>query len=82
MNSKDKAMLRSMGWKWHKFYITKKVGTYEMAIEFCLKDRCLGIYNEGKSLLEPKIRCKGLFEALLRSLQLEAKYIYLQKEEI
>lgn len=73
MNKEQRKALREMGWKWHKFYISKYIGKYELDIEFCIGDCCVGVY-ENKFLVEPKYRASNFWEALWKATEFEHKY--------
>lgn len=52
------------GWVFEDYRMYKKFKHYEVDIEFCIDDFCLGIYDKQTlELLEPKQRCSSLMEA-------------------
>lgn len=74
LSKEKRKALREMGWRWHKFYISKPLKEKEITIEFCIGDNCVGIYDKYKSLLEPKYRADNFIEALVKATEFEANY--------
>ena len=62
------------GWVKEKFYAYKMVGQFEITIEFCDGDFCVGIFNEKHLLLESKQSCPTVTDALVTAAALEKKY--------
>ena len=62
------------GWVKEKLYAYKMVGKYEITIEFCYGDFCVGIFDEKKDILEPKQSCPTVTDALVKAAMLAEKY--------
>ena len=64
------------GWTLEEFHTFKKITpTREITIEFCLGDYCVGVWEgDEKRLLQPKVRCDTLPEALVKADSLEKIY--------
>ena len=62
------------GWTFSTFYCYKKTDSFEVDIEFCIGDYCVGAYDENLNLLEPKIRNETFIQAYLNAIILLEKY--------
>lgn len=63
------------GWVFEDYRMYKKFKNYEIDIEFCIGDFCVGIYDKNLELLEDKIRCTSVLEAFVMSYVLQDKYL-------
>ena len=61
---KKVGLMQSLGWKIEQYRAFKKVGKFEVDIEFCIGDYCVGLYDENLSLLEPKHKMSDIDSAI------------------
>lgn len=54
--------------------LIKKQNGYEITVEFCIGDHCVGVFDEELSIMEPKFRAKNLAEAFKAAMKFEKKY--------
>ena len=65
--------MENAGWIFNEYYCYKMFGEYEIDIEFCIGDYCVGIYKD-QELLEPKLREPDFIQALIRASYLQRIY--------
>lgn len=73
MKHKMVELFRENNWVFEEYMIYRNFGEYQICIEFCIGDFCVGIYK-ATELQEPKITTYDILEALVAASQLEEKY--------
>lgn len=66
-------IFKDNNWIFDEYMIYRHFGEYQICIEFCIGDFCVGIYK-ATELQEPKKATQDILEALLVASQLEEKY--------
>lgn len=73
LNMSLKQDMENAGWVFNELYCYKMFGEYEIDIEFCIGDFCVGIYKD-QELVEPKLREPDFIQALLSAGNLQCIY--------